>query len=103
MIVLLDNDEIIHLLWKMMATDKSIGLKAFKTPDQLFESLSDIDPETPIYLDSNLDDDVQGEDIGKILYEKGYSNLHLVTGKDPDDFGHLPWIKSIKGKSFPLQ
>ncbi|HAH32747.1 MAG TPA: hypothetical protein DCL44_10585 [Elusimicrobia bacterium] len=100
--VLLDDDALVHMTWKMTARNKGITLKAFKTPAEFFASLETFPKDTPIYLDSELGDGVKGEDIAKDLREKGFTGIYLETGHPPEKFSHLPWLKVI-GKEPPWE
>ena len=57
--------------------------------------------DTPIFVDSSLRDGVKGEEVSRQLYEQGFTELYLATGYDPSQFGPLPWIRAIRGKSPP--
>ncbi len=35
---------------------------------------------TPIYIDSNLDDNTKGEDIAQNIYQLGFTQIYLATG-----------------------
>ena len=56
----------------------------------------------PIYIDSNLERDIKGEELAKTLYDQGYTNLYLCTGYPPETFGKMPWLKAIIGKEPPF-
>ncbi|MDP2866153.1 MAG: ATP-binding protein [Elusimicrobiota bacterium] len=44
---------------------------------------------------------VKGEDIAEDLREKGFSDIKLATGRSPEDFSQLPWLK-VTGKEPPF-
>ena len=62
--------------------------------------MADINKETPIYIDSELGNNVKGEDMARELKDKGYKNITITTGHEPDKFADLPWLKVI-GKEPP--
>lgn len=46
---------------------------------------------------------VRGEDCAKLLFDKGFIDVHLATGHSRDRFSQMPWIKSIVGKEPPFR
>jgi hypothetical protein len=100
MAVLLDDDLLVHMNWKMAAKAAGAELKPFKTPEDFSAGISDLPKDTPIYIDSELGNDVKGEDIAKDLHGRGFSNLTMATGHGPEKFAHLPWLK-VAGKEPP--
>lgn len=98
--VLLDDDALVHMNWRMAARAAGAELKACRTPAELEAALACLPKDAPIYIDSELGDGVKGEDISKDLHDKGYTALSLATGHSPDKFSHLPWLK-VTGKEPP--
>jgi signal transduction histidine kinase len=104
--VLLDDDPLIHLVWKSSAEAQGIRLQAHRTEQSLFESLSNLSPETPIYLDAQLWDEhgescTDGVEVAQKLYGVGFRNLHLATGSPPERYQGLTFINSVRGKEPP--
>ncbi len=55
-------------------------------------------------IDSELGhSEPKGEDWAKELYSRGFQNIFLATGHNPDYFKKLPWIKGIIGKEAPWE
>jgi len=101
MAVLLDDDMLVHMNWKLAAKTAGIELKAYKTPKDFASDIADLSKETPIYIDSELGNDIKGEDIAKDLHEKGFIDITMATGHGADKFTHLPWLK-VAGKEPPF-
>ena len=99
--VLLDDDPLVHLNWKLAAKAAGAGLKAFETPGDFYSALGSLPKDTPIYIDSELGGGAKGEEIARDLHEKGYSDLTLATGHDAGAFGDLTWLK-VTGKEPPF-
>jgi len=80
--VLLDDDSLIHLLWKAEAENMKKNGLYFKHMDELHECIHKIDQDTPIYVDQNLgnNSDKFGTEILNDLYQMGFRNLYLCTG-----------------------
>src|SRR3990167_124965 len=55
-----------------------------------------------IFIDSDLNDTVRGQDFAQELYKKGFTNIYLATGYRIADFGEMPWIKAVVGKEPPF-
>lgn len=98
--VLLDDDALVHMNWRMAARAAGAEFKACRTPAELEAALAGLPKDVPIYIDSELGDGVKGEDISKDLHDKGYTALSLANGHTPDRFSHLPWLK-VTGKEPP--
>jgi len=99
-VVLLDDDLLVQLNWKMAAKAAGAGLKSCKTPQELAAALKNMPLDSPLYIDSDLADKVKGEDIAKELHGSGFTDITMATGYEPGRFAHLPWLK-VSGKEPP--
>jgi signal transduction histidine kinase len=99
--VLLDNDELVRLTWIAKAKKNKVNLLTFTSSMELFAQLALLPHNTIFYIDSSLDNE-KGEDVAQALYKKGYLELHMCTGHDRKYFESLNYIKSIRGKEFPI-
>jgi signal transduction histidine kinase len=100
--ILIDDDELIHSFWNLDAELKNKEILGFKTAEEFFNKISEIDFETKIYIDSNLGDNQKGEIISEKIYNFGFKNIYLCTGYDPSEFPKMPWLKGIIGKNSPF-
>ena len=99
--VLIDDDDLVHTVWKVAATTNGKTLGAFSTPREFLAIVGRLDKSTPIYVDSKLGDGVLGEEFAKELHAQGFRNLYLATGRKRDTFPVMPWIKDVVGKKAP--
>jgi signal transduction histidine kinase len=99
--ILIDDDELIRLSWEMKAQMAGKSIKTFSNFNDFKNLMPQIDPSSEIFIDSELNADLKGEEVAKILFEQGFKSIHLCTGYSPEDFAPMPWIKSIRGKAFP--
>ncbi len=99
--VLIDDDELVHMMWKMSAKKHSITLITYSSPTQFLAEQSKITLDTPIYIDSNLGNGIKGEEIAQQLKQLGYREIHLTTGYDAANFGAAPGLTSVIGKAPP--
>jgi signal transduction histidine kinase len=97
-LALIDDDELIRMTWKNRAADKSKTVALFENADDFLKA--DVSISTPIYIDFHLANGVSGIDVARSLKEIGYKNLYLATGESQIDMP--PYIKSLRGKGFPL-
>lgn len=100
-VVLIDDDLISHMTWNIAAKGNGKKLLAIADPHEFWSCLGDIKQSTPIYIDSNLGNNLKGEVIAKSIYDSGFRNIYLTTGFDPTEFSHLSYIKGVIGKTPP--
>ncbi|MBI4405619.1 MAG: hypothetical protein HY537_15770 [Deltaproteobacteria bacterium] len=99
--ILIDDDVWIREAWKLKARERGRVIHVYATPDEFLQDVSGISNETPIFIDSNLGDGIRGEKLAEDLDNKGYHNIYLATGDEPDDFPPMAFIKGIVGKEPP--
>lgn len=99
--ILIDDDKLVHMNWKISAKKNGKILRTFSDPTGFQNVMIDIEKSTPIYVDSNLANGIKGEDVACELKAMGFSNLYLATGFDKSNFPDMPWIKDVVGKSPP--
>lgn len=101
LIVLIDDDDLIHLVWKKEAKKRNINLIAFKSVHDFLSSSLGLDKNINIYIDSNLGESQKGEELSKNIFEKGFENIYLCSGDNQIELKKYPWIKGMSGKGFP--
>lgn len=99
--VLIDDDHLVHLVWKVAARTNGKTLDSFSTPREFLAIVGRLDKKTPIYVDSKLGDGVRGEEFAKELHAQGFRNLYLATGHQRGMLPPMPWIKEVVGKKAP--
>ena len=97
--VLIDDDALVRMNWEDAAAAAGIELKMFKEPGGFLSSLESFPKNTAIYIDSELGNDIKGENIAVDLRGKGFTNITLETGHAPEKFAHLPWLKVMDKQS----
>lgn len=105
--VLIDDDEIVHMTWRMSAKQAGCRFLGFYTADEFFKVAETIGLETPIYIDSFLgknsrDVEMRGEDVSLALSKMGFKSLYLATGLVPDHADKMTWLKAVRGKDAPF-
>lgn len=81
-LVILDDDkDLVDNLMNFVLGGKVVD--KYYTPQSLFESLSRYPKETKILIDNYFpDNDVNGQEIAKQLYNDGFTNLYLYSGTE---------------------
>ena len=104
MVVFIDDDEMMRMTWIFAAEEAGQSISAYSTFDEFLNEINNYDENTLIYIDSDLGNNVRGEDCAEILFSKGFVNVHLATGYLRDQFSYpMPWIKTIVGKEPPFR
>ncbi len=101
--ILIDDDPLIEMTWTMAAKEHNKSLRYFTCPQDFFKACSEIDPTTPVYIDSNLGVDeqgqsIKGEAVAKDIFEKGFKEIYLATGYAQEDIKTEAYIKAVVGK-----
>lgn len=99
--VLIDDDELILATWQLAAETKGRKLCGFSSAETLLIAAKGLPRRTPIYLDSDLGNGVEGTKVAQDLHALGFRELYLATGRSPDSLPRAPWIKRVVGKEPP--
>ena len=103
-LVYMDDDKYLRMAWELKAKKQNKKILSVGELSTLESNLSNIDLETPFFLDRDLGEDLpKGEDIAKDLFEKGFKNLYLCTGYRKEDLQEFPWIKEILPKNVDFE
>ena len=97
---LLDDDPLVHMNWRLAAKAAGAELKSYKTPQEFAAAAESLPHDIPLYIDSELGNEIKGEDIAKDLHGKGFTDITMATGHGPEKFAHLPWLR-VTGKEPP--
>lgn len=101
-LVFIDDDEMIRMAWSFAAEEAGQMISTFSSFDEFINEINNYSNDTIIYIDSELGNNIKGEDCAKLLFDKGFVKIYLATGHSKDRFNHIPWIKSIVGKEPPF-
>lgn len=99
--VLIDDDMVIRLCWKSTAESMGKNIQTFESPAKFFAMAKKLSPDVPIYIDSNLGQNLKGEIVAKEIYALGFRNIYLSSGLEPRNLEDLYWIKGTQGKNPP--
>ena len=104
MIVLIDDDSLIYLGWKLKASKLDLTLVYFQTVEEFLLNCDDLSKNCYIYIDSHLKSGIKGEIEAKRIFDKGFNRIYLTTGYSASEFNlnDYPWIIEVLGKSPPF-
>ena len=101
MIILIDDDKLIHLSWKMKASSLNVRVRCFFSISAFLNEQENY-KDAQIYIDSSLGNGIQGEVEAKKLFDAGFQNLYLTTGYTDLRVEDYPWLKGIVSKKPPF-
>ncbi len=96
--VVIDDDDLILMTWKMSAEMNQKKLLVFKDPNDFFARQKTLNLSSPIYVDVNLANGVLGTDVAQQIGKAGFKNIFLATGYEAASITKSPFIKNIIGK-----
>jgi signal transduction histidine kinase len=99
--VLIDDDPLTTMVWENAASDFGKRLRTFSTPGEFFKEAGEIDRATPVYVDSNLGEGVDGGEESLRVHEMGFDEVYLTTGHEPGRFHQLKHLSGVIGKEPP--
>ncbi len=99
LIVLIDDDRLVHLNWKSHCKKNGLDFHGFYSIEAFISDSTSFDNASRIYIDSNLGDGIKGEIESEKIFALGFLNLYLATGYEKDSIAKPSWIKEIYSKS----
>ncbi|KTC87671.1 sensor histidine kinase [Legionella drozanskii] len=100
--VFIDDDEMMRTTWRFAAEDAKQTISTYSSFADFINEIDSYSKNTVIYIDSDLGNNVKGEECAKYLFDKGFTKVHLSTGHSKDQFKDMPWIKTIVSKEPPF-
>jgi hypothetical protein len=97
----LDDDNLIHSVWAMVAKAKGHKIKMFSTPAEFRSAADSIDRETSIFIDVSLGNGVSGIDFAEEVHKMGFLKINLATGHPVESVKAPSFIGRIIGKDYP--
>lgn len=101
-LIFIDDDKTLRRCWQLAANAQGKSILTFASTTEFETVLANIDRNTPLYIDSNLGDNITGEEYAKQLFEQGFHEIYLATGYAADQFDPMPWIRGISDKYPPF-
>lgn len=101
-LIFIDDYESITQAWVMHGATVGKTIATYNSIHAFRADINKFDLSTPVYVDSDLNDEMKGQDFAKELYEYGFKNIYLSTGYPPSKFPKMFWIKEVVGKMPPF-
>lgn len=99
--VLIDDDPLTQMTWKVAASRSKKRLSAFTTLSAFLNAARSIGRDTPIYVDAELGDGMNGAQESIRIRELGFDKIYLATGHPASVFTGFPHLSGIVGKEPP--
>lgn len=100
-VILIDDEEFVHKSWKMAAKKYDHDLFCYFDVESFLRNSHGFAKETEIFIDENLGKHTSlGHKISKSIYDQGFKNIILSTGKLIDQLPY--WIKRQQEKEYPF-
>ncbi len=99
--VLIDDDSLARMTWRMAAERAGKSLRPYSTIAEFLRDAGGISRETPIYVDMELADGVNGAAESVRIHELGFKEIYLATGHDAAKFVSFKHLRGIVGKEPP--
>lgn len=78
-LVLIENEEMHRMTWRLWAKRKGYGIQTFTSADAFFQRAASISKSTAIFMDINLDDSKTAQNYLPEMRRMGFSEIVLVT------------------------
>jgi signal transduction histidine kinase len=101
-LIFIDDDPVLTDAWNFQSKKSGKRIATFNCINDFKAVMDNYNKNTPIYIDSNLNDCMSGQVFAKELYHGGFTNLYLATGYNIADFDDISHIKSVVGKEPPF-
>ncbi len=91
--ILIDDDDLVHMTWKLVATEKQKSFVGFKSYEE-FEAMEQLfNVKSKLFIDSKLGNGIMGEQVAKQISTRGFLEIYLCTGYEASSFPEMPWLK----------
>lgn len=96
--ILIDDDPLIHKIWKYSAKKNGVDLKNFIDPNEFFLHLHSIPKEAILCFDFNFNMKNNGHEFAILAKQQGFKNIFLITGYKLKQLEHINLIIAIADK-----
>lgn len=102
-VVLIDDDDLIHVTWRIYCRVRGVDLLSFSSVETAVGSPAvrslTRDLATWIVVDSDLGQGVaRGEVSSRVFNELGFARIWIATGHLPQEIQVSEWVTGIRGK-----
>ncbi len=102
-VIHLEDDNILRKSWEISAKEHGIEIFSFSDTVNLLNSIEDFSKNMTFYLDEDLQENMKGHQVAKILFDHGFENIYLSTGYSKEEFKNYSFLKGVIGKEPPWE
>jgi len=99
--VLVDDHIWIRKGWELSAARSGVRLLTCRSMPEFLAVQQALPRSTALFIDSDLGDEMTGEQFAATLFDQGFTNIYLATGFDAGGFPPMPWLRGVLGKDPP--
>jgi signal transduction histidine kinase len=99
--ILIDDDPLARMTWKMAASQSGKKFRSFSTVAEFLEEAPAVKRETPVYVDAELADGVNGAQESIKFIDLGFKEIYLATGHEAARFAAYKHLRGVVGKDPP--
>jgi len=96
--IVIDDDPLVHMTWRMAASDQGKSVICFHSPGDFFAKAEGFSPASPVFIDVSLADGVRGEAVAEQVADLGFSDIVLATGHEATLLKPSARVKRVIGK-----
>lgn len=97
-LILIDNEEMHRLNWKIWAEKSGHSLHTFSNPDHFLKDSARYEKSVPVFLDFNLDSGKTAEAFLPAIIKNGFQNVILATAQESLRADQFIGVKDVVGK-----
>jgi len=99
--VLIDDDPLARMTWKLAASRAAKTFQPYSTIAEFLQAAGGIARETPIYVDAELANGVDGAEASRSIHALGFREIYLATGHEAAKFSSFKHLRGVVGKEPP--
>lgn len=99
--MLIDDDPLVRMSWKMSARNQGRSFEAFATPEEFDGVAEGVDRATPVYVDAMLGAGADGVAVSRRVHSLGFRSVFLATGLRAEQCEGKHWLSGVVGKDPP--
>jgi len=99
--ILIDDDPLARMTWSLAASRSGKKFQSFPTVADFLRGASTVGLETPIYVDAELGEGVDGAQESMRIRDIGFQEIYLATGHEAAKFADFKHLCGVVGKEPP--
>ncbi len=87
--------------WILQAIDYGVRIETFESVEDFLNAHQKFSKTVEIFLDSHFEDEIRREEKASAIYNLGFQNITLATGRAHEGIAVPEFIKAVRGKRPP--